>query len=119
MPPYGPKWPAASGSEYCAHSGGKPCIFTAYVPYEFDDLRRVLDPAARFDSRRNIHGPGPHFPYRTPDVRGIEAAGEDDRDREVAGDRRPIECPSCSSRLTRDVGVEQQRARCGKSTCIF
>src|SRR5262249_20101871 len=115
-PPYGPKWPRPSGSAYSDHPDS---IFTSHAPNEFDDLRGILDPAARFHSARHVHGPRPHFANGLPDVFARQAAGKDERDRQARRYLLPVESTSRPTALARHVRVQQQRLRPGKSTCIF
>src|SRR3954469_20765436 len=82
IPPYGPKWPRASGRSY---------IRIADLGYESRHFTGVLDALCRFHATGDIHAPGLHRPEGEGDVLLREAAGEDQGPREPARDERPVE----------------------------
>src|SRR6266516_358104 len=78
-PPYGPKWPRSSGSEYDISP-----ICTAHLPDELNDPRRALDALARLavgvrdlDAARHIDCPWTQLPDRRRHVLWGEPAGKD------------------------------------------
>src|SRR5688572_187142 len=104
-PPYGPKWPFASGSSYTS---------ITYSLNERGDLRRVLDAFRRLDAAGDVHRARLHAAHRFTHVFRGQAAGQDDRQRQRRRDQAPVEHRARSAVQTFLERVEQQRLRAGK-----
>src|SRR5215471_13050930 len=121
-PPYGPKWPRESG---------KSPICTTYLANECEDLGLTLDAFARsailtsqLDAARHVHAPRTQLTDRGGNVVRREPAGEDQASRRRGSQLRrqhvPVEGrPGAAGRPAGLMGIEQQRARTGKSARVF
>src|SRR5688572_32588609 len=108
MPPYGPKWPRASGKSYI-------CI--SDLCDESDDLRGVLDALRRFHAARHVHAPGPYAANGLGDVRLREPAGQD-YGSFSCGNQGPVEALAHSAVL-RHVAVEEPGRGARKRAQVF
>src|ERR1700739_1734311 len=136
VPPYGPKWPEASGwgysnmviSDCCAlqraleaatkrasgHGVGDAGIGLAYRLAEPADQGGILEPKALLHAGTHVNGPGPDVHHSIDHVCRIQPTRQNDWKGDAWGNLRPIESLSTAA-IALDERIEQQAGRAGET----